>query len=877
MCPGYCERERKFNTHYAPSNHRFPLPRRYLGDLRVLVFQVSARQAGKTLLGWYDRRQKPLPRLPVLPLKRAWIALVLCVPIACAIWVVRRHAYAPQTAKPTIRTAAVVRSLSILLDQARLEYRSGNFSKALVLLNRAVSKARDSNDRVSEAKALVGIAACQMGLFDYRDALRNSDAGRRLAAEAGDQVTVGASWINRSSVFYQLGDFDSVKDAAVHAVAALDYSGRPDLLARALLLEGRLYWNGKDQAKADDIYKKAILVARQLKSSPALEAAVWDEYGTALLLGNRIEAARQKLLQARDIELAANDHDGLAFTYEHLAELELRRPSPDYPAAKQDSDKAFSTDSVSFRISPQYYPLHIRAKILAGLGNSSAALIQFRQAVDAANTWRRNALPGDATSTRTVAELQEVYGDYTELAAETALAHNDASLARKALETLAENRAASLREQLARSFASNLRLPPAYFGLLTEIQRLQASVTLGQNRRDDEARLEQARLKLSDLENELGLSAENSLTVPERKLSRNSLRSVQFRLSGQELLLSFYLGNKKSFLWAVTKDQIVLYELPAGVSITRQVESLARSHGTADLSATLFGQLPRALWSKRDWLITADGALLNVPFSTLVSQDGSSPLIASHTIRFLPSEYLLITRTPEPAEPRFVGVGDPIYNLADSRRVHAPVLAKAKHINSAITLARLVGSGKEVQNAAALSGLSDSTVLEGPEATVSALAQALKRPPEILHLALHVVSPEGRPQEAALALSLDASNMPELVTPETIAALRVPGSLVILSGCSSGQGQALPGAGVIGLSRAWLLAGAAAVIVSAWPTPDDSGTFFTSFYDHLRSNTAGSLAQRAATALAHAQLDMRHAQGDGAASPWATYSIISKE
>ncbi|MBV8833675.1 MAG: CHAT domain-containing protein, partial [Acidobacteriaceae bacterium] len=88
---------------------------------------------------------------------------------------------------------------------------------------------------------------------------------------------------------------------------------------------------------------------------------------------------------------------------------------------------------------------------------------------------------------------------------------------------------------------------------------------------------------------------------------------------------------------------------------------------------------------------------------------------------------------------------------------------------------------------------------------------------------------------------------------------------------------ALPGAGVIGLSRAWLLAGAAGVIVSAWPTPDDAGSFFTAFYNHLRSSPGGPLAKRAAAALAQAQLDVRRIQGDSASSPWATYSIISKE
>jgi CHAT domain-containing protein len=100
----------------------------------------------------------------------------------------------------------------------------------------------------------------------------------------------------------------------------------------------------------------------------------------------------------------------------------------------------------------------------------------------------------------------------------------------------------------------------------------------------------------------------------------------------------------------------------------------------------------------------------------------------------------------------------------------------------------------------------------------------------------------------------------------------------VLSGCASGQGKKLPGAGLVGLSRAWLLAGAAAVIVSAWPTPDDSGRFFSAFYRHFQNTSAASLAQRAAVSLRDAQLEMQKSSGySSSPSLWAAYSIISKE
>jgi CHAT domain-containing protein len=230
-----------------------------------------------------------------------------------------------------------------------------------------------------------------------------------------------------------------------------------------------------------------------------------------------------------------------------------------------------------------------------------------------------------------------------------------------------------------------------------------------------------------------------------------------------------------------------------------------------------------------------------------------------------------------------LGVADPIYNLADSRRIRNATsleAREARHTKKPLPLARLAGSADEIRTAAKLSRMPEVQLLEGSNASGSGLRAALLKRPQVLHFAVHVVSPTGRPEQAALALSLTANDMPELLTREAIAGYRVPGSLVILSGCSSQQGETLPSAGLIGLSRAWLLAGASAVIVSAWPTADDSGHFFSSFYSHLQPSTpiSGSLAKRAAAALQQAQLEMRRSNGYGSSpSSWAAYSVISKE
>jgi CHAT domain-containing protein len=178
----------------------------------------------------------------------------------------------------------------------------------------------------------------------------------------------------------------------------------------------------------------------------------------------------------------------------------------------------------------------------------------------------------------------------------------------------------------------------------------------------------------------------------------------------------------------------------------------------------------------------------------------------------------------------------------------------------------------------------NSDILTGSQASTDRVRSLVERQPAIIHFAVHVISPEGRPENAALALTMGKNRMPELLTPELIDTFHIPGSLVVLSGCDSQQGKAVPGVGVLGLGRAWLLAGASAVIASTWPTPDDAGAFFHSFYSHMFHLTvngrlsAASIPQYAATALAETQNEMRTGGGyRQAPSFWAAYTVMSKE
>jgi CHAT domain-containing protein len=127
-----------------------------------------------------------------------------------------------------------------------------------------------------------------------------------------------------------------------------------------------------------------------------------------------------------------------------------------------------------------------------------------------------------------------------------------------------------------------------------------------------------------------------------------------------------------------------------------------------------------------------------------------------------------------------------------------------------------------------------------------------------------------------LALSLQDDRTVELVGETDIASMSARVGLVVLNGCSSGRGVALPGVGLMGMTRAWLAAGANTVIATRWPAPDqDSGALFAELYRrHLHDRSA---LARWSDLLRDAQLTQLRAGGRRAQpAAWASYFSVER-
>jgi CHAT domain-containing protein len=96
--------------------------------------------------------------------------------------------------------------------------------------------------------------------------------------------------------------------------------------------------------------------------------------------------------------------------------------------------------------------------------------------------------------------------------------------------------------------------------------------------------------------------------------------------------------------------------------------------------------------------------------------------------------------------------------------------------------------------------------------------------------------------------------------------------LVVLSACQTGRGQLFSGEGIVGLSRAFLRAGARSVVVSLWNVSDISTSqLMKSFYQQLVRGVGN------AAALREAKLQMiRSAKEITHPYYWAAFVTIGK-
>ena len=318
-------------------------------------------------------------------------------------------------------------------------------------------------------------------------------------------------------------------------------------------------------------------------------------------------------------------------------------------------------------------------------------------------------------------------------------------------------------------------------------------------------------------------------------------------LGSGRALVEYVLGESKSYVFVLGASGLVSAELPGRAEIEREVAAYRKevaervtgltvagamgrySVSSRKMYSLLVGPVEKALAGNRELIVVPDGVLAYVPFETLT---GAGPLVAKFAIAYAPSASALAglrTRAGAAVGGTLLAMGDPVYGPA------------AGLAERGVGLAQLPNTRGEVTAIGALFGAGERRIYLGAEAKVGQLKGADLLGVRYLHVAAHGVVDEEAPGRSGVVLSDGVLEVPEILR------LRMQAEMVTLSACQTGLGKVLAGEGVMGLSRAFLFAGARSVVVSLWNVNDAAtAELMKAFYGNLKRGVGAAEALRLA-------------------------------
>ena len=346
-------------------------------------------------------------------------------------------------------------------------------------------------------------------------------------------------------------------------------------------------------------------------------------------------------------------------------------------------------------------------------------------------------------------------------------------------------------------------------------------------------------------------------------------------------LLFYWLGERQSYLWAVTPQRIALFPLPPRREIVPLVEHYSEALlGTQDpmqvgdedgqsLYRLLITPALKFVGTNPRVVILSDGALTRLNFETLLApgpgplpeQDqGAKQRAAAHywiddvTLFSAPSIAMLASAKPaRDVAKSLLLIGDPISPKADFPSL--PLFGLEMN---------LVQKSFTVQKAALFSG---------QQASAAAYLASNPAQYSYIHFVAHAVASRTDPLDSAIILSSTAAGEESFkLYAREIIQRPIDARLVTISACYGSGTRFYAGEGLVGLSWAFLRAGAHSVIGALWEVSDDSTPrLMEALYQGLDAGQTPEVALRAA------KLSMVHSHSKFRVPfYWAPFQLYSR-
>ena len=365
----------------------------------------------------------------------------------------------------------------------------------------------------------------------------------------------------------------------------------------------------------------------------------------------------------------------------------------------------------------------------------------------------------------------------------------------------------------------------------------------------------------------LGLLASGAATGPP------PLNPRQLAQQAKATILFYWLGERQSYLWAITPQKTALFALPPGWQIDTAVQRYRQAlAGPQDVLASA-DQDGQSLYRM---LIEPAHSLLKKPAKVLLIPDGS--------LNNLNFETLLVpeARPPEtnPSQPNLhYWIEDVTVEDASSLRVFGASVRdrasrngstgiKGRHDRSLLLIGNSVApnndypelskAATQMDDVARRFSASEEKILTREAATPKAYMASHPEKFSYIHFTAHGVSSRLSPLDSMIVLSKDSGQddsfklyARDIISYHQQNPLRA--ELVTVSACYSAGERSYYGEGLVGLSWAFLRSGARNVIAALWDASDASTEqLMDKFYGELEKGaTPGAALHAAKLSLLH--------------------------
>jgi tetratricopeptide (TPR) repeat protein len=744
---------------------------------------------------------------------------------------------------------------SILVNLGMNSLLVSDLTLSLEWSERALAIAKSCGDLRIAASALSVIASVRSARGSASQAVSAFEQALDLARAAEDPERLAVVLADYGHCLLEIGDHTRAKDLFGRALSIARESGLPAIAASTTGFLGATLSREGNFASAREHLEQGVRLLESMGHRPGC-AAILTELGACHLLAGEDGPARECFDRVLRLHEEMGDRIGAALALGQIGYCHFRAGR--YQEAVECEERSLT--ALRELAADSFIPpiLGFLASSLLRLGENARALETAREAA------RSFALFSGGLADEEGAKVREKFNYIYDAGLVAAARLKDIDSAVYFIES---GRAAVLRESLGAQGRLQEALVPAELKSALSVARGEEAAAANLLRREieggvlalikrrravlDEAR-ERVRLCVERIQRESKASSDLLWPAPD------ALLAIRSRLAPGEAMVLYGIGEDEVVAVVATSEEVRLVPLGPRRAIESAVAALDLRSPDRDPAAvveelTKLLIQPLALGgSVRRLLISPQGTLSDVPFSLLFP--GQVACVPSGTT------YGVLLAQGAQRGSGVLALGDPDYSL----KVEAsPPVAQARGGR----LAALPATREEAKAVGDVLLLSD-------EATETALARALAGRPRwrALHLACHgLIEPE-RPAFSCLAMTPD-SGSDGLLTCLEVFRMQVPADLAVLSACETAKGKVYRSEGILGLTRAFMMAGVPRVICSLWKVDDEATrALMTKFYE-LWNPKEGRAGLPTAEALKAAQAFVRSQEKWAHPFYWAAWVL----